>query len=399
MMKHATLKLGAPVVIAQADPSIRDWGPYQFPFVERLPDGRLHCFYHIEEDSARAYGKDNGHAVSEDGGQSWKPLEGGEWNGVLLPNGDHLRSISKKPEVLDPAKDLPREMQAEALLNAGRVQVYDPDLFPRRYGGYYFMRKKAGSSEWVEERHDIHIPFASRIFRHNLDNLLSYNSFSRLRIAPDETLWGIIYQFSYKDGRAAMAAMFVTSDDCGYHWEHRSSVFYPYKRVKEDFFWATRTGFTEPDLAFLPDGSMMCLCRTDDCFHPGPMYRFYSTDGGYTWSDPEPFERIGVWPCLMSLKNGVTVMGYGRPGLYLRATADPTGRDWSGDRITIVDPNGAGEEDCSYGIGEDTCSYCDILPMGDDKCYLVYSDFHVKNADGKPCKTILGRLITAEITE
>ena len=135
MMKHATLKLGAPVVIAQADPSIRDWGPYQFPFVERLPDGRLHCFYHIEEDSARAYGKDNGHAVSEDGGQSWKPLEGGEWNGVLLPNGDHLRSISKKPEVLDPAKDLPREMQAEALLNAGRVQVYDPDLFPRRYGG------------------------------------------------------------------------------------------------------------------------------------------------------------------------------------------------------------------------------------------------------------------------
>ena len=56
MMKHATLKLGAPVVIAQADPSIRDWGPYQFPFVERLPDGRLHCFYHIEEDSARAYG-------------------------------------------------------------------------------------------------------------------------------------------------------------------------------------------------------------------------------------------------------------------------------------------------------------------------------------------------------
>ena len=149
----------------------------------------------------------------------------------------------------------------------------------------------------------------------------------------------------------------------------------------------------------LPDGSMMCLCRTDDCFHPGPMYRFYSTDGGYTWSDPEPFERIGVWPCLMSLKNGVTVMGYGRPGLYLRATADPTGRDWSGDRITVVDPNGAGEEDCSYGIGEDTCSYCDILPMGDDKFYLVYSDFHVKNADGKPCKTILGRLITAEITE
>jgi len=51
--------------------------------------------YHIAADSATAYGLPTGHAISSDGGQSWQveqqlPSQGG----LLLPNGDRLRSVS-----------------------------------------------------------------------------------------------------------------------------------------------------------------------------------------------------------------------------------------------------------------------------------------------------------------
>jgi len=386
-MKHAEIALEKPAVIAQAAPSVRGWGPYQFPAAERLPDGRLHCSYHVEEDSARAYGKDQGHAVSADGGRTWTPVPPGTWAGLLLPNGDRIRTAGKKAEALDPAQ-LPRELQCETLLNAGRVQLYDPDEFPYRFGGYYLMRQKAGTDAWAEERHDIHIPFASRVFYHNMNNLLPYQGFSRLRLAPDGRLWGIIYQFTFKDKRAGMAAIFTTSDDCGLHWAYRSTIYYTYKPNRDaDFNWATRTGYTEPDLAFLPDGSLLCLLRTDDCFHQGPCYRAYSSDGGFTWTEPEVFDDRGVWPCLVTLDNGATLAGYGRPGLFLRATADPSGKIWE-ERTAVVEP---GEN------GEDTCSYCDILPLDGGSFYLVYSDFNAPNADGAPCKTILGRRGTVRI--
>ena len=40
-MHQVGITLGRPCVIAQAPPDLREWGPYQFPKVERLEDGRL----------------------------------------------------------------------------------------------------------------------------------------------------------------------------------------------------------------------------------------------------------------------------------------------------------------------------------------------------------------------
>jgi hypothetical protein len=41
------------------------------------------------------------------------------------------------------------------------------------------------------------------------------------------------------------------------------------------------------------------------------------------------------------LKNGLTLAVYSRPGLYVRATADPAGLRWA-QRVTVVPPSAIG---------------------------------------------------------
>ena len=132
---------------------------------------------------------------------------------------------------------------------------------------------------------------------------------------------------------------------------------------------ATRNGFTEPTVCFLPDGSVLCLMRTTDGGGPGPLYSARSTDNGKTWSQPAVFDDLGVWPQMLRLKNGVTLAVYGRPGLYVRATADPAGLRWA-QRVTIVPPG---------AIHTETCSYAALLPLSDDRALLAYSDFNLPN--------------------
>lgn len=380
MSEQIRITVEEPVIIAQADPSVRHWGPYQFPYIASLPDGTLHCHYHVEMDSALAYGKDGGNAISKDGGKTWQYVDHEMTSGLLLPNGDRVRPANKAAARIR-EDELPKQFLCENVLNAYRVPLYNPDEIPMEYGGYYLSRQKAGQETWEEERIELHVPFATRIL---IGEIMPYQGFTGFRLGPDGTLWGVIYQFTYKDRRAGMAAILVTSDDCGYSFRYRSSIYY--HPDKEDRFWALRTGYTEPDIAFLPDGSIMCLMRVDDSFNRGPSYCAYSKDQGYTWTTPERFDDRGVWPRFLSLDDGITLAGYGRYGLFLRATGDPAGRDWD-PRIAIVEPDGE---------RENTCAYCDLLRLDGHSFYLVYSDFDVPNADGLPCKTILGRRGTAE---
>lgn len=406
-MKKVRISLGAPALIAQAPPEVRHWGPYQFPEVERLADGRLHCRYHVELDSATAYGKDGGHAVSSDNGATWreeKPFMG--VGGVLLPNGDRVRLRGMKALSLSP-EELPRETLGEALCNSSRIPLYSPDDFSYEQSGIHFERLPADADSWETCRTDVRIPYMTR---HLQENLLPYPGFSRLRVAPDGTLWGILYSYTYRDHVAGFAAIFLTSRDSGTTWRYRSSIYY--EPDKTDRFWAIRTGYTEPNLAFLPDGSLLCLLRTDDSFNRGPSYAAYSTDGGFHWTRPAQFDDRGVWPALLTLENGVTLAAYGRPGLFLRATADPSGRVWE-ERIPIVQPAEweertiqaerfqdpdlpAGQMPLSDDDGN-TCAYSSLMPLSANSAYLVYSKFDHPNAQGIPAKAILGRVIRAEI--
>ena len=109
-----------------------------------------------------------------------------------------------------------------------------------------------------------------------------------------------------------------------------------------------------------------------------------SLDSGQTWSHPRVFDDCGVWPRTLTLENGVTLAAYGRPGLYVRATADPTGLEWE-EREVVVEP--------AEGRS-DTCSYSALLALNDRTALLAYSDFNYPNEQGRKCKTILVRTLT-----
>ena len=62
------------------------------------------------------------------------------------------------------------------------------------------------------------------------------------------------------------------------------------------------TGCSEPDLAVLPNGDLLCIMRTGS---DTPMYQARSRDGGRTWSKPFSTGWPGVKPRLRVLSNGV----------------------------------------------------------------------------------------------
>ncbi len=106
-----------------------------------------------------------------------------------------------------------------------------------------------------------------------------------------------------------------------------------------------------------------------------------STDGGKTWTKPLVFDKVGVLPQLLTLKCGVTLASYGRPGVFLRATDDPSGIEWQTPIDLCV---------------KSSCCYTSMIALDDRTALLAYSDFDYPDADGVPQKTLMLRRISIE---
>ncbi|HEX7897638.1 MAG TPA: sialidase family protein [Planctomycetota bacterium] len=386
------LLLGDPVLISQAPPDVRGWGPWQFPHADRLADGRIHVDYHIDADSAKAYGKPVGHAFSKDDGKTWtlaKEVEGDD--GLPLPNGDRLKPYTQESIA---AETLALGKPAHVLRGSYPVDwaLYPVAKLPPQLRGYRMLRLSKGGGAWTQEFPKVSIPDEHALVTEGVFAFQSFDrGFAHLRVAPDKSLIAATYAMRRvpegeraKLGEFRWGTVILRSTDHGRSWTtHGEIPFQP--DTAADPSWAKRDGFTEPDIAFLPDGSMFCLIRTLDGNGVGPMYSSRSTDQGKTWSKPVVFDSTGVWPVLHSLKNGVTLASYGRPGLYVRAAGDPGAQTW-GDRVTVVAPK---------VFMQDTCSYADWIRLSDESALLLYTDFHWPDAKGVPRKTVLARTVTA----
>jgi hypothetical protein len=384
---HVNVRLGDPIVVAQGPFDVQNWGPYQFPALERLPDGRVHIRYHIEADSARAYGLVCGHAVSSDSGCTWEPVKNPAGKGrpyirsvgLILPNGDRLAPVEQEALKVD-RLELPVPFLVRNDGYSNSMRIFRAEDIRKDYRGWCFCRLPKGRKKWVMEYAEVNIPGETR---YAVENVLVLPFLWRMRLAPDGSLWGIHYAYRIIDGEVSKShAMFIRSTDAGRTWTFLSEI--PYQPDSaSDSFWDKREGFTEPDVAFLPDGSVMCLLRTTDGSGVGPLYVSYSSDLGKMWSKPAVFDNLGVWPDLLTLGNHVTLAVYGRPGLFLRATSDSSGRQWD-ERVTVV-------------AHERTCSYASLLALDSNTALLAYTDFTRPDSQGRPCKTILVRSVTCRV--
>ena len=154
---------------------------------------------------------------------------------------------------------------------------------------------------------------------------------------PDGVLWAPLISASVglnpKNGAYSpyCGVCLLASEDSGHHWQLRSWINYiPDNEEYENAFLCS--GYCEPDLEWMPDGSMLLLMRVTGVFlgdkEWAPSYLSRSVDGGNSWSKPVRFDDIGVLPRMCRLGKDLTLAIYGRPGIYLRATKDPAGLCW-----------------------------------------------------------------------
>lgn len=390
------LILGEPIVVAQAPPEVVGWGPYQFPWIERLADGSLHVTFHLHADSASAYGSNNGHAVSRDEGRSWQRVEmPASPGGLLLPSGDRL--------LADCAAAIPVEGLSLGEPIASRhssyadFAYYNHDQVPAGLiKGWPLRRLAKGTTQWKTEWSSVAFTRAADV--HSVTEgflVVPFFEHNRMHVLSGGRLVATLYMMPDLSGRRGnvikrgFMTVVVASVDEGRTWREFGAI--PYEpEPAADRHWDARDGFTEPQINEMPDGSLLALLRTEDGNggkDNAPLYAARSQDGGVTWSRPRVFDDRGVWPQMLTLRCGVTLASYGRPGLFLRATGAADGGTWD-ERLTIVDP-----ADDTPHTNRHTCAYSGLIALADRRALLVYSDFQFPDAKGRACKTLLSRVV------
>ena len=399
------LNISDPIVVSRGpDSRTTGWGPYQFPALTLLPDGRILCSHSVGADSCSEYGKKatgNCH-ISEDGGKTWTPVNQDDFaltRGILLPNGDRIRNASHRSIPVSEEMDfgvfagfVKRKAQ-----NCYRVDSISEDLCAHTWN---LARVKAGSDK--EEIHPVKLNWDNQIIRVCQGYLVQPINMGVFRVGPDGTLWTTHYDIGNgpEDNKFSgyLANYLLKSTDNGYTWD--LAQYLPYEPEKiphpDAGDWE---GWGENNMAFNPDGSIIRLIRTNGSGAKGPgfLYITRSEDNGNTWSEPEIFDKLGVWPRLVTLKCGVTIASYGRPGFFVRATDDPACKQWE-DPIELihVDYDPTKRIIDRNMLAQKTCSYSDIIALDDHTALLAHSDFTIEDENGVPRKTIVVRHITVE---
>jgi len=88
------ISFGNPIIVSQSPPGQIASGPWLFPTIEQLPDGRLHAMYILDLDSHASHGLPLGHAVSSDNGNSWTVLPVDDNEFLITSNGVPINIFS-----------------------------------------------------------------------------------------------------------------------------------------------------------------------------------------------------------------------------------------------------------------------------------------------------------------
>jgi len=397
------LNISDPVIISMGpDSRTAGWGPYQFPDLFKLPDGTLMCAFNNFADSETAYGTERSCFVSADNGATWIQAMEKDFasvSGLLLPNGDRIRFYEQPSIPLDS-------------IDLSGISPINPEKLGRKQVSYYrwedispeishktwrMHRVTPGNPEGVTE--EVTLNWPHQVFRACRGVLITPQPRGKLRLGPDGAVWMTHYDTGCDPQTGELnpyhANYLFRSTDNGSTWDLIHYLpFFPAEHQ------LACEGYGENDITFAPDGSLVRIVRSKGVYkdfekYSAESYILRSTDGGKIWSDPAVFDDRGVWPVLLTLKCGVTLCGYGRPGFFIRATEDPACLRWD-DRIEIVHSSGEPEPYEGHITNRATCSYCDLVPLDDHTAGLVYSDFTVRDENDIPRKCMMFRTIKVE---
>ena len=438
------ITLGEEQVVA-IGPRMEDsyWGQWQFPKLMEGKDGKIAITFHNGDDVWEEIGTADIWYITDDRGETWNKLEDVESveKGIRLPNGDYLRQGGRASVPLDldkvratvqiatatiPSDDWHAKSQDVNVLPQPRGHYHD--IWQQKHCIYHFdqlpdglfdhlrdwpmLRKKAGEQEekpeWAHienwEHRGLHIMFP---VGRNVAIPAMPNFVGSLKLGPDGKLWAATYASGMNPENGAYSPYCSTyvlcSEDNGHTFSLQGYV--PYIPDNSEYEYAYMVGgYDEPTLEFAPDGSMVMILRTTDVFYGdkewSPSYLTRSTDGGKTWSKPVRYDDVGVLPSMCRVGD-VLVSIYGRPGIYVRGTTDPSGMKWDDpvEVMTNKDRSGLMNEPPvrpNFHQWAGSCCNCAILSLDDSHAMIAYSDFYHLCEDGVRRKSIKTRIVKIE---
>lgn len=432
-----TIEVGKEQLIVQGiRPEEELWGAYQFPRPFRLADGRIAVAVHVTADDIKSFGSENRWFVSSDNGESWSEADPSIDSkcGMPLDNGDLLYfppesgfSLSQYRETpfayRTPGYDMGRRAEEGVLpipdgvttwWDKITIKAYLSERLPSSLDKSVWLAKRtpAGSDKAVEEYVNVDWPCLTRVVFNgkDFDNILK-PIFPRgpLKKGPDGALWMATYSGeghvnpANRQYSPYYSAELFRSTDNGYNWYLHSHMEYP---ADGDRYPYLSGGFSDSDFEFMPDGSMVWFFRSAWYGSTGcewaPMYISHSHDMGKSWSKPEEFSFTGILPRVCRLDCGTSIVCYARPGIFVQATLDDTGYNWS-DPVTIMTPGNRSHlaniiaEPPTFHDWDGACNNPQLLILDDRTVMLFYSDFYYPDAYNIKRKSILCRKIKVNL--
>ena len=387
-MKKFHLELSEPIAIAlQPSNEEKKWGRWQFPNLQKTADGHILASFEYGSDSYQ-YEASIHYRVSEDQGKTWREKKESERPAYTkMPNGKYFVGFVRKgcypTDYLDAYTPVYEYGNRKWYLADDIREDIDKKVYAQEYDP---ETKTINTFECMIQWPNMPLVLYPKKQIYPATMMFALHNEAGIHVINGE-LYYLIYWAGFdamesdRDRLAEKAgpyhAYIFKSSDCGHTWELYSQIL----SEKECFMHNEGyEGYAEPHMAKMPDGSWVMLIRTGSN-HTSLIAR--SVDHCKTWTNPKPFDTLGVLPQILSLPCGVTLASYGRPEMRIRATADPAGLQWEAP-ITV---------ELSVNKPRESCHYTNLLPLDDCTALMIYSDFQYPDADGNRVKAILARQI------
>ena len=430
MHVKVTLHEPVPVHVAPVNAATQKWGVCAIPLMWQYPDGRHIIMVNGHQDTNSPYYEQevkDAYYASSDGGKTWLPVENGEalkppFSGaeppyVRLSDGTWLNL--RMQEDLQPVTGEP----IKKILSANREihdYVYRWGDLPEEAKAFRFVTYDAAGKETGSFPAQLDFPeletsvigdgiltdgqavLETEYMPIQAPRLCAYRVIHGIQPLPDGTLGGMTYgQDPDIADRPFENVYMVISEDGGKTWKKRGTV--------GIFDAEMDLGYTyENTMTVAPNGDLLVIMRTEHCV-PRDIQRrtdamfSRSTDMGRTWSKPVPLTDSSVTPHLVTLKNGVIVLVYGRPGVHMIYSTD-NGYTWS-EPVTIIgktlkEHEALGDDymDCKYW-NMDTYANTFLSVVSDDTVLLCYNDMKYQTGDGLDHRATMAGRITFAVTE
>ena len=360
------------------------WGQYMFPQISRIRGDMLVIQVYVGGDSPG--GRKYLYFLSDDKGKTWRLCTVYE-DSNEKPATEIAMRLSDGEEIRGPLDRDYQSVDVSGLKIKSYGGMYRLGDLPKEKQGITIYTRKPGQSAWTRETaywdpdmlvegkipspiqtseaHAVHLrdgSLATAVWRQAVMS----------DIRPDGTL--------NKEGDNHQI---WRSYDRGRTWKVGGTI--PRLRFWKDYPHPPADPTVRAHLLAFPNGKWVAAYRTQGLHYSsgGPLIVSSSADEGKTWSQPKAIRVPGCNPLGIVLENGIGVLSYQRPGVFLTFCSDGEGTNWGND-VTLV-------KAWRHQRNENSCCNGSFVVTGPDRFVYTYTKWDVTDPWGQPRQAVIAQ--------